>query len=100
MPAISVTVPGTMRHRPPRKNTMRCNAFSGCWQKPIMARDSPHIPKIAVIMDRVTVNAVALIIRSSGASTKMYGTMKAAIASFAALTPVFMGLAPAIPEPA
>ena len=65
-----------------------------------MARDRPHIPKIAVTMEITTVMAVALIISSSGASTKMYGRMKAAMASFAALTPVFMGLAPAIPEPA
>ena len=46
------------------------------------------------------VNGVALIISSSGASTKMYGTMNAAIASLAAITPVRIGLAPAIPAPA
>ena len=67
---------------------------------PTIAMEAPHIPITAVKPLYTTVNGVALIIKSSGANTKMYGTMNAAIASFAALTPVRMGFAPAIPAPA
>jgi TRAP-type uncharacterized transport system fused permease subunit len=42
----------------------------------------------------VIVNGVASIISSSGARTKIYGTIKAAIANFAAAKPVFIGSAP------
>ena len=48
----------------------------------------------------VCVKGVASIISNSGARTKIYGTIKAAIANFAAAKPVFIGSAPEIPAPA
>jgi len=65
-----------------------------------MATDTPHMPIIAVAQAKVIVNGVASIISSSGARTKIYGTIKAAIANFAAAKPVFIGSAPEIPAPA
>ena len=85
---------------PPTKNIARWKMFKRFWQKPTIAMEAPHIPITAVKPLYTTVNGVALIINNSGANTKMYGTMNAAIASFAALTPVRMGFAPAIPAPA
>ena len=65
-----------------------------------IAAATPTMPKIAVQQENTTPNGVALIIRISGDSTKMYGMMNAAIASLEALIPVRSGSPPEIPEPA
>ena len=81
-------------------NQNRSNQFIGATQKPIMAAPIPTMPRMAVVRFCVRRNGVVPISTIAGFSTKMYGMMKAAMASLEAVTPVLKGLALAIPAPA
>ena len=58
------------------------------------------MPSSAVSVVEISPNGVASIISRTGDRTNIYGMMKAAIASFDALMPVFSGSPPAMPDPA
>ena len=58
------------------------------------------MPMTEVTSTVMSDTGVASIMRTTGDSTKMYGMMKAAIASFEALMPVFSGLPPLMADPA
>ena len=100
-PARSVTVPGIIMPRPPTTSRIRRGqpTFLNRW--PLRAAAMPKIPSRALTQICTTSHQPEMFSNSSaGLYAKMYGTMKAAMASFVALRPVFMGLDLAMAEPA
>ena len=67
---------------------------------PISDDERAIMPIIAVTRVVASAKGVASIIRMTGDSTKIYGMMNAAIASFDAFTPVFSALPPLMAAPA
>jgi len=97
---MSVTVLGSISIRPAMANQMRSNQFIGATQKPIMAAPMPNMPPHAVTRFTLRRYGVVPIRTMAGFRTKMYGTMKAPMASFEAVMPVQKGLDLAMPAPA
>ena len=70
------------------------------YRKPLRAEATPNRPMRELMTICTTWKALVSINSMAGFSAKMYGTIKAAIASFVALKPVFMGSALAMALPA
>ena len=87
--------------KPPMANTSRSTQWIFLYRKPLRDAAMAKIPSSALTAICATSHQPLMFSNSSaGLYAKIYGTMKAAIASFVALIPVFMGLDLAMAEPA
>ena len=107
IPAISVSVPGSISSNPLAISTMRSKRLHGALKKPEDPEARPTIPINAVttaliaIRTKTPVERLFTLTRTKiGFRTNIYGTIYAAIPRRVAVKPVFIGLEPAIPEPA
>ena len=79
----------------------RSSAGMGRYRNPLRAAATPKMPSRALMQICTTWKAPVTSTKSIwGLKAKMYGTIKAAMASFVALNPVFMGSALAMALPA
>ena len=100
-PITSVRVPGIIMPRPPAMSSSRNRGLIFRYRKPLRAAATPNRPMRALMTICTTWSGLDTFTSSmAGFMAKMYGTMKAAMASLVALMAVFIGGALAMALPA
>ena len=99
-PIISVTSVGSIIRSPPAAARMRTMGFICLSRWPFIAAATPKMPRNEVMTIWIIDSADTSMSSIAGFMQKIYGTMKAPMASFVAFTPVFIGLPFAIAAPA